>query len=236
MNLSDIFLGCFVFGLLWSLVSVLLGGFHSHGHGGHMHHGPHIHGPTGHAPAGHTGHAHPGHTQAGAPPEGVGHGWMEHFLSVHTVAIFLAWMGGCGYLMLWHTHAGIWIVLAIAAFTGLAGAAALAAFLRFLHGREFAMDSADYQMVGVLGRISSPIRKDGTGEMLFTRDGARKLAYVRSETGEPVGRNQEVVVTSYKGGIAYVRTWENLAGEDIQSLYAPKESSSGDEDAPLAAR
>ncbi len=32
MNITDVFLGCFVFGILWSLAAVLLGGLHLGGH------------------------------------------------------------------------------------------------------------------------------------------------------------------------------------------------------------
>jgi hypothetical protein len=221
MTASDIFLGCFAFGLIWSVAAVLLGGAHlhgAHGHVGHGHAGP-VHGHALHGTGSATHNCGPG-THAGPG------GWLEHFLSVHAIAIFLAWMGGCGYLTLRHTRWGIWLVLGISTVAGLGGAITLAAFLRFLHSREFAMDAADYEMVGVLGRVSSPIRRDGTGEMLFTRDGCRRLAYVRSESGDPIERDKEVVVTRYAAGIAYVRTWESLTTDqmDRQLMQAPEGS------------
>jgi membrane protein implicated in regulation of membrane protease activity len=224
MNLMDVFLGCFVFGILWSLAAVLLGGFHF---------GHHV-GASGHAAHVHLHPVHAGRSSAGSRcAPGTHGGWFQHFLSFHTLAIFLAWMGGCGYLMMRHTRFGLLLVLSVSTVVGLAGGAALAFILRFLHGREFAMHPADYDMVGVLGRISSPIRQGGTGEMIFTRDGARKLAYVRSEAGNAIERDQEVVVTSYQGGIAYVRTWDALTNGNEPGELSRRDRGLGAEDAPL---
>lgn len=223
MNITDVFLGCFVFGILWSLAAVLLGGFHFGHHAstpGRLH--LHVHSThAGRAPA------------SGRSASSTHGGWLEHFLSLHTIAIFLAWTGGCGYLMMRHTEFGIWLVLLFSSIVGLAGGATLAFLLRFLHGREFAMEPADYDMVGVLGRISSPIRQAGTGEMVFTRDGGRHLAYVRSEGGTPIERGQEVVVTGYQNGIAYVRTWDALTAGGESPQINERNRGLGAEDAPL---
>ena len=59
--------------------------------------------------------------------------------------------------------------------------------------------------------------------MIFTRDGTRQLACARSEDEAPIERDQEVVVTSYRGGIAYVRTWAALTGENPQTLFRLKD-------------
>ncbi len=92
------------------------------------------------------------------------------------------------------------------------------------------MDPFDYEMVGVVGRVASPIRQDGTGEILFIREGSRKLAYARSGDEEPIERGAEVVVTRYEKGIAYVRLWDAIADETQH--VADKESSRGGEEAP----
>ena len=49
-------------------------------------------------------------------------------------------------------------------------------------------DPADFDMVGMLGRVSSTVCEGGTGEMIFSQDGARKAAPIRSEDGQPIGR------------------------------------------------
>jgi membrane-bound ClpP family serine protease len=46
--------------------------------------------------------------------------------------------------------------------------------------------------------------------MIFAQEGVRRGVAVRSESGEPIEQGAEVVVTRYEGGIAYVRTWEEM--------------------------
>jgi membrane protein implicated in regulation of membrane protease activity len=90
------------------------------------------------------------------------------------------------------------------------GAWLLAAFLRFLQSREQPLNAADYEMVGTLGRVSSAIRPGGVGEVIYIRDGARRPLCVRSEDGREIQRDEEVIVTRFEKGIAYVRTWEAM--------------------------
>ncbi len=68
-------------------------------------------------------------------------------------------------------------------------------------------------MVGVLGRLSIPIRAGGTGELIYSQEGTRRVAGARSEDGAAIPKGAEVVVTRYEKGIAYVRPWEELASE-----------------------
>jgi membrane protein implicated in regulation of membrane protease activity len=112
-----------------------------------------------------------------------------------------------GYLLARHTGVGFWAGLCIAVVLGLLGASILAWFLRFLTSREKPLDPADYEIVGVLGRISAPILAGGVGELIYARDGIRRALPARSEDGHEIGRNEEVVVMRYEKGIAYVRAW-----------------------------
>jgi hypothetical protein len=75
------------------------------------------------------------------------------------------------------------------------------------------LDSADYEMVGVLGRLSLPIRAGGTGEIIYTQAGTRRVAGARADTDTAIPKGAEVVVTRYEKGIAYVRPWDELAGD-----------------------
>ena len=75
------------------------------------------------------------------------------------------------------------------------------------------LDPADYERVGALGRVISSIREGGTGEISFSLDGTRQVCGARSESGEALSRETEVVITRYERGIAYVRKYEDLAGE-----------------------
>jgi len=78
---------------------------------------------------------------------------------------------------------------------------------------EESLDPADYEMTGVLGRLSIPIRPGGTGELIYSQEGTRRVTGARSEDGEAIPRGSEVMVTRYEKGIAYVRPWEDPAGE-----------------------
>src|SRR4051812_12485165 len=90
MTWPDVFVLCFLVGFLFSLVSVLSGHIHLHFHHGglHVHHGGAFHG--GHASPGHNAGAHDG-----PHPGGPAH---VPFLNVGTLAAFLTWFGGAGYL------------------------------------------------------------------------------------------------------------------------------------------
>ncbi len=203
MTWSDFYLICFLLGLALSVLSVLTGISHLHLPHVHLHFhgGPHMS----------TSGAHGGDSE-GVP-----------WLNFGTLTAFLAWFGGTGYLL--ERFYSVWFVaaLAIASLSGLGGAAIVAWFLvKYLASKEENLDPADYDMIGVLGKLSIPIRQGGTGEIVFTQEGVRHVAGARSDDGIAIAKGAEVVVTRYEKGIAYVRRWEDMAGtaEDL----AAKES------------
>ncbi|MBZ5576831.1 MAG: hypothetical protein LAP40_09760 [Acidobacteriia bacterium] len=147
---------------------------------------------------------------------------LDHGLHVHhgelpwlnfgTIAAFLAWFGGTGYLL--EHYYGIWFLaaLGIAIVSGLAAASVVFWFLaRVLIAREAALDPADYDMVGVLGHLSIPIRAGGTGELVYSQEGTRRVTGARSDDGIAIPKGAEVIVTRYAKGIAYVRLWQDPA-------------------------
>jgi membrane protein implicated in regulation of membrane protease activity len=210
MSWPDIFLLCFAVGCLWALASLLLGGLHL-GHSGTAHAAHLGHGHLGHAHA-QVGHSGPecGH-QAGAIKSFTQNlSWVGSMANPSCAAVFLAWFGGVGYLLTRHSGLAFWLDLLLACAVGLVGAWILAAFLRFLQSRERPLDPADYEMVGVLGQVSCAIRPDGVGELIYVRDGARRALPARAEDYQEIKRGEEVVVTRYEKGIAYVRTWEAM--------------------------
>jgi hypothetical protein len=73
-----------------------------------------------------------------------------------------------------------------------------------------ALDPADYRVVGALGKVSSTVLPNGTGEMIYVQQGRRQGVAVRSENGTLIPAGKEVVVTRYEDGIAYVREWDEL--------------------------
>lgn len=182
MSWESFYLGCFWIGFLFSALS-FLAGFGV------------LHIPSLHVHAGH----------------GAG-GGQNSPINFGTIVIFLAWFGATGYLL--SRYSSIWalLALAIAGVSGLAGAAAMFWFLvKVVLADEKELDPADYEMVGVLGRVSSPVRSGGTGEMIFSQAGTRRSAAIRSENGETISKGEEVVVTRFEKGVAWVRRWEELS-------------------------
>lgn len=223
MTANNVYLLCFAFGFFWAVASLLLGSFRFHGHVQSLH---------GHSHAGHAVH----HVHGGTRGSFGSKLWGE-FLNMHSVAIFLAWFGGCGFLMTRHSGFGPALVLLVSVLGGLVSALIVVSLFRFLSQKEQVLDPFDYDMTGVLGRVSSAIRTGGTGEILFSRDGARASACARSETGEPIARGVEVVVTRYEKGVAYVRTWDSMtSAEPVPAQNSEQTMPNDEEEASSAAR
>jgi hypothetical protein len=189
---TEFYLICFVVGFAFSFITFLAGSLHvPHVHLPHLHFDLH-HGV-------HFGHAH-GHGQGDTP-----------WFNLATISVFLTWFGGTGYLL--QRYGSIWypLALGISTLAGIGGAAMVFLFLaKYLMGHQKVMDPADFDMIGVLGRLSVPIREGGTGEVIFTQDGTRRVAGARAENGAAIPKGSEVVVTRYEKGIAYVRPWDEL--------------------------
>lgn len=221
MTWADFYLVCFLVGFALSLISFVSGGLHGHFHFPHLPHGHGTFGHVGHAPvAGHP----PAGPHAGGPngaAQGGGQGenaapagQISPFNFI-TLTAFLAWFGGTGYLLT--RYETLWFLtgLGIALLSGIVGAGAVYVFLaKVLTSPDENMDSADYEMVGVLGRTSLPIREGGTGEIIYSQAGTRRTCGARSENGTPIARGVEVLVTRYDRGIAYVRPWEEMSADD----------------------
>jgi len=198
MTWAMFYLVCFLIGVTLSVLSFLGGSFHlPHFHVHMPHGGPHIAGG--------------GHVAGGGGPE-------MPFVNFGTITAFLAWFGGTGYLLTRYSSLMVAGVLTLATVAGLAGATIVFWFVAKLllkHDRE--LDPADYERVGVLGRISSPVRAGGTGEIIFSQEGTRHTCGARSENGEVLARGTEVIITRYEHGIAYVRRWEEMVEEEVTS-------------------
>ena len=179
------------FSLGFGLSVVALLGGTAHLHLPHFHHGVHV---------------------------GRGSSWFN----IATLAAFLAWFGGIGYLLT-HYYA-VWFVLAlgISILSGLGAAAVVFWFVaKVLLANERPLDASDYDMIGVLGRLSLPIRQGGTGELIYSQEGTRRVAGARSEDGAAIPKGSEVIVTRYEKGIAYVRPWDDFAASIAAAPESP---------------
>jgi membrane protein implicated in regulation of membrane protease activity len=131
-----------------------------------------------------------------------------------TVCAFLAWFGGTGYLLTRYSSLVVAAVATLSFGAGMAGAGVVFWFVaKVLLAHEHELDPSDYDRVGVLGKVVSTIREGGTGEIIFSQEGTRHTCGARSESGEAMAKGTEIVVTRYEKGIAYVRRWDELAGE-----------------------
>jgi membrane protein implicated in regulation of membrane protease activity len=196
MTWADLYLICFLVGFGLSVVALLAGSIHLHmPHLGVQHgiHIPHTHGP---------------HMHAELP-----------WFNFGTIAAFLAWFGGTGYLL--QRYYSVWFVvtLGVSIVSGIGAASIVFLFLaKVLMKREAALDPADYDMVGVLGKLNNPIRQGGTGELVYSQEGTRRVAGARSEDGSAIPKGSEVIVTRYEKGIAYVRPWEDPMDAEFKRL------------------
>jgi membrane protein implicated in regulation of membrane protease activity len=195
MTWEIFYLVCFLFGVTMIGLSFLGGALHL----------PHFHL--------HLPHAGP-HVAGGVHGGGAGGADMP-FFNFGTIMAFLAWFGGTGYLLTRYSSLVVAGVLTLAVVAGVVGATIvfwLVAKVLLKYDRD--LDAADYERVGLLARISSPIRAGGTGEIIFSQEGTRNTCGARSENGEALARGTEVIVTRYEHGIAYVRQWEEMAEEE----------------------
>jgi hypothetical protein len=192
MTWPDIYLISFLLGFSLSVLALLAGSVHLHLPHLHLHHGLHL--PHAHGGGGHT---------SSLP-------WFNMF----TLAAFLAWFGGIGYLL--QSYYRVWYLtaLGVAVLAGIGGAAVVFLFVaRILMRHDMSLDPADFEMVGVLGKLSLPIRENGTGEIVYSQEGVRRVTGARSDDGRPIPKGCEVVVTRYEKGLAFVRRWDELTGE-----------------------
>jgi membrane protein implicated in regulation of membrane protease activity len=190
MSWADFYLTCFLVGFGLSLVAMLAGSAHLHLP--HVHHGvhlPHLHGSD------------------------------LPWFNFGTLAAFLAWFGGTGYLLQHYYSVWFVVTLTVSILSGIGASAVVFWFLaKVLMRREAALDPADYDMVGVLGKLSNSIRQGGTGELIYSQEGTRHVTGARSDDGAPIPKGSEVIVTRYEKGIAYVRPWEDPTEAEFRNL------------------
>lgn len=185
-GLDALLLGCFFFGLLFSVALVFVGGADI---------GP----------------------DSGGEADGEG----AIPINLGTLLAFAAWFGGVGYLA---RNAAGWalpFVLIAGVTGGLVGAAAVAWVVsRFVTSREGELDPADFRLPGTIGRVTSSIRANGTGEVVYEQRGVRQVTGARAGDGAAIPRGAEVVVLRSAGGIAVVEPSDRFFGDDSLVLDA----------------
>lgn len=213
--MENIFLGCFLFGAIFTLVSTLLGNLGPDAEIGSL-------GKLGkvgklgklHAELPDTGPLDPAHL--GLPEAGGGFGDFLHgFMTLSSVVAFFTWFGAGGYMLL---KLGVWPLLAVpvAVVAGLVGASVIAAVLAKIKEGDRPMDPADYELPGTVARVSVSIPENGVGEIVFSLAGTRRAEAARMADGSPVAGGSEVVITGYARGIATVAPVQAFLAEEAR--------------------
>jgi hypothetical protein len=210
-TIETIFLGCFAFGALFTLLSGALsaiGGVHHHGHGVY-----------GHDLHGHTIHAHDIHgVHEGS---GVLDGALEDVLAhvnLYSINGFLTWFGATGYIL---THISGWplgIASGAATLVGCVGGIIVAFYLARLRAGERVLHAEDYEIIGTLARVTVTITDGGVGEIVFEKAGTRRSEAARSWNSAELARGSEVMVTGYVRGIALVKLWSEVLAERFPEI------------------
>ena len=188
--MTSIFIGCFAFGLLFTVVTFLFGGT-AHGT---------AHGPTSltswHAPT----HGH-----------GAGANHVSPF-SLSTLSAFLMWFGGAGYLLTRYSPlAALGVTLAALIVGVIGGAIVFTAIVRYIVPRLTVLNPDDFRVQGAVARVTSTIQPDRIGEVVYTLGGTRHADGARSESGALIERGTQVVILRIEKGIAYVEPWTTFA-------------------------
>jgi len=231
------YLICFLVGFVLSLLSFVMGSFHLHIHlPGHAHM-PHFsgahgagHAGGGHGAAGHAvasahasagakivaGKAMAGRAAAGKAVSGKA-GVQVHWFNYFTLLAFVAWFGAAGFLLVRHGFAAA-SSLSLSVCSGLIGGSIVFFFFaKVLMPYDRPLNDADFEMIGLIARVSSPIREKGVGEIMFVQADTRRCCGACSETGEAISKDAEVVVVRYDKGIAWVKEWEKFMNDEGSS-------------------
>jgi hypothetical protein len=221
-TLAVIYLSLFLFGLLFTIVSMVLGAGEGHIHAGDAHGHVHLPDAHGHAHAGgEGGHAHAGDAQAqhlaGPSP-----------FNLLTILVFITWFGAAGYVL--RVTSGLIASLGflLAVVIGLVGAMLIHLVLaKILWRGQSQLDPLLYERTGAIAQVTSSIRAGGTGEIVYLLDGNRMVDGARSDDGSAIPTGANVVILRYDGGLAYVRLTDaqlessEFLGDPIEPISLP---------------
>lgn len=182
MDAFLIYLVCFAVGLLFTIISAVMGDIFGH-HDGDL---------------GTGGHAEAGFDHAGMPG-------ISPF-SPTTIAAFVTAFGGFG-LILSRIEATkpVWISAPLSAIGGFAIAAAMFfVFNKIFSKAQASSESRVATLVGVQATVITPIPQHGVGEIAYVQAGCRYTAPARTETGAGVSGGATVKIMRIVGTQFYV--------------------------------
>ena len=202
--LANLFMVVFLFGLLFTAASLVLGfvggvdlGGHAGGHDVHIDVG------------GHQADAHVGHAHSDGGHDG------PSVLNMPTIMAALTWFGGIGYLLRANLGMNGFFAGGLAAVSGLIGGGImfvlLARVLWPMMSKPLA--AADFKLPGTPARVVSSIRSGGVGEIVYEKGGTRFTAGAKSADEGAIAKGTEVVIVDYARGLATVQSIDKLLDE-----------------------
>lgn len=191
-TIDTLLFGMFLFGLLLTVGTALLGGVHLGGHVGH---------------GGHAGH-------------GEAQGWLPFSLTAGLV--FLTWFGGVGFLLRRGADLPTLPALGLALLVGFGLASLVQRLLTLLgRSASSELDPGQVRVAGSFGVLSSPVRAGGIGEVVYELRGARQALPARCADGSPLPTGAEVVILRVERGIALVQPFDTLADHQLGAPSVP---------------
>ncbi len=183
-SLDSILLGCFLFGLIFTVLSFVIGAAGVGMHAGHGDGGGH---------------------------DIFGNDVIGGLLNITSILAFITWFGGLGYMAREGIGLVAPIAILIGIGGGFLAAFAVSWFMvKVLRPAGTELDPADYETVGVIAKVTSSIRAGGYGEIVYEQGGTRQVGTAKGVNDEPIARGAEVIVLRVERGAAIVDTVENL--------------------------
>jgi amino acid transporter len=186
MDVFLIYLLCFGVGLLFTLISAVMGEVF----GGH--------GLDTHADVGTGGHAEAGFDHTGVPGLSM--------FSTTVIAAFLTAFGGFGMIFSKiHATSSPWLSAPLALLSGGVVAGGVFVIFNYVFSRTQSSSEGHVStLVGVEATVISAIPQHGVGEIAYVQAGSRYTAPARSESGASVGNGQTVRINRIVGTQFYV--------------------------------
>lgn len=135
-------------------------------------------------------------------------------LNMPTITAFLTWFGGAGYIFSRSLNLGAILTVPLALASGVLGGAIMFFVIARLLWPMMTkpMSKTDFQLPGTPARVVSSIREGGVGEIVYTKSGSRFTAGARNVDNRSIAKGEEVVILRYERGIAYVQSVESILG------------------------
>jgi hypothetical protein len=202
--LANLFMGVFLFGLLFTAASLVLGFVGGADFGAGSGHDVNFDVGGHHVDVNISPLDAHGHADSGT------HG--PSVFNMPTIMAAFTWFGGVGYLLRHSVGMNGYIASGLAVVSGLIGGGIMFVLLARVLWPMLSkpLSTADYKRPGTAARVVSSIRAGGVGEIVYVKNGSRFTAGAKSADGQPIAKGAEVVILSYERGLAQVQEIDKL--------------------------